>query len=196
MRIAQHEKPGLVRDGRFKGVKIDAVLSIRRAHQGNINSLHARVFWRGQEGRVNGRLHQRLTAVFAEKVRNDVQTGHDARKENQVVGIDLPAVQIGQPVDQDGFKAAVLVGIAKYSALHLLLQRANHDIRGAEIHVSYPHGQHIRSVHMPFHAQAVFSVWENIKTRVHNLLNEIFWLDYTCNQSDSETQCWYTLPIL
>ena len=115
MRIAQDEDTGPVGDGSLEGVEVNAVLSRLRAGQLHRVAFQPGVAGGGQDGWIDGRLHQHAVARGRDRAAGQVEAGDHAWHEHDVGFGHLPAVQAGQPFDDDGAQIGRFAAVAEHA---------------------------------------------------------------------------------
>ena len=135
VRVTQQEETSLVGNGRFKGLKIHLILSIGAVQQLTLLARHAGIHGGEQKRRVNRRLDQHTPLRSSQSMADQVEAGHHARQEQQVVGRNLPAVQAQHALDQHLAQLGQLTGqpkhrrVAKNAVRCPLLQRLDDRLR-------------------------------------------------------------------
>ena len=176
VRIAEHEDARLRGDRRLEGIQVYLVLTVCPAGEFHFLLGETRVPRHAEEWPVSGGLHQHALPGAGERLRRQIEAGHHPRDEDQPFGVHLPPVAAGEPAGHGLVQPLRGIGVTENPVIQPRLQGIQHPLRGGEIHIRHPHGQHIFGEGVPFFALAGAAVNDGVEIEglSHSYLFSVF----------------------
>ena len=149
VRVAQDKNARPVGNGRFKGLKINDIAPVRLPRKLHFVTGKPGVGGGVQDGRVNRRLYQHSISGRGKGMTGLVKAPADSRQKQQRLGRHRPAVESLQSLHHHLAEFRRLHAVAKHAVFHTLAEGAEHRLRGTEVHVCHPEGQHVLVITPP-----------------------------------------------
>ena len=152
------------------------------------------------ERRIDGRLDQHLVAFFGKILHQKRQSRHDAGREADPFGGDVPVVPPLHPAYDGVVELLRVVKIPENRMLGAFPQRIHNKVRDTEVHIGNPHGEQIITAEelrclVVLEATRSAPVNYFVKIVVHSLLEMvgkstiINWIRARCRSHLKPTAC-------